>query len=45
MTKQILTTFKVVTLALVLSFGISYVYAWTAPSATPQIQTFPHLSM
>ncbi|TAN37010.1 hypothetical protein EPN27_00350, partial [Patescibacteria group bacterium] len=26
---------KVTTLAIILSFGISYVYAWTAPTATP----------
>lgn len=28
-------TLKVITLALVLSFGLSYVYAWTAPTVTP----------
>ncbi len=33
--KQALQTVKIVTLATVLSFGLSYVYAWTAPNATP----------
>ncbi len=35
MTKQILSATKVVVLATVLSFGLSYVYAWTAPTETP----------
>lgn len=35
MTKQIISTIKVLTLAVVLSFGLSYVYAWTAPTAPP----------
>lgn len=33
--KNITQSLKVITLALFLSFGISYVYAWTAPTATP----------
>lgn len=33
--KHFTHTIKVVFLALVLSFGLSYVYAWTAPSANP----------
>ena len=33
--KTILQPLKVITLALILSVGISYVSAWTAPSATP----------
>lgn len=32
---KIINTAKVIALALVLSFGLSYVYAWTAPTATP----------
>lgn len=32
---NITQTIKVLVLALVLSFGLSYVYAWTAPTATP----------
>lgn len=35
MIKQITSAIKVITLALVISFGLSYVYAWTAPTATP----------
>ena len=35
MTKQILSAIKITTLALALSFGLSYVYAWTAPDTTP----------
>lgn len=35
MKKQIFSAFKITVLAIVLSFGLSYVYAWTAPSATP----------
>lgn len=35
MTKQIISTSKIVALAVILSFGLSYVYAWTAPSTTP----------
>lgn len=35
MKHTILQTLKIATLALVLSFGLSYVYAWTAPTATP----------
>lgn len=35
MTKQILSAIKVSTLAIALSFGMSYVYAWTAPVVTP----------
>lgn len=35
MTKQILSAIKVSALAIALSFGLSYVYAWTAPSTTP----------
>jgi len=35
MLKQLLSTAKVVLLALVLSFGLSYALAWTAPTATP----------
>lgn len=35
MTNKIFSLLKVVTLAIVLSFGLSYVYAWTAPTATP----------
>ncbi|KKT08281.1 MAG: hypothetical protein UV86_C0020G0002 [Candidatus Nomurabacteria bacterium GW2011_GWB1_43_20] len=33
--KNIIQALKVTTLAIILSFGISYVYAWTAPTATP----------
>ena len=33
--KNIIQALKVVALALILSFGISYVYAWTAPTMTP----------
>ncbi|MDO8604466.1 MAG: hypothetical protein Q7K40_03675 [bacterium] len=32
---KIFQTVKVILLATVLSFGLSYVYAWTAPTATP----------
>lgn len=35
MMKQIFSASKIVALAVVLSFGLSYVYAWTAPTATP----------
>lgn len=35
MTKQIFSAIKVTLLALVLSFGLSYVYAWTAPTQQP----------
>lgn len=35
MNKQILPTLKISLLAIVLSFGISYAIAWTAPTATP----------
>ena len=35
MTKQIFSALRVSALAIVLSFGLSYVYAWTAPTATP----------
>lgn len=35
MTNKIFSSLKVIALAVVLSFGFSYVYAWTAPSATP----------
>lgn len=35
MTNKIFSALKVVTLAIALSFGLSYVYAWTAPSTTP----------
>lgn len=35
MTNQIFSSLKVIALAVVLSFGLSYVYAWTAPTATP----------
>lgn len=35
MTKQIFSAIKVTTLALALSFGLSYVYAWTAPVSQP----------
>lgn len=35
MTNKIFSALKVVTLAVALSFGLSYVYAWTAPSTTP----------
>ncbi|KKS58205.1 MAG: PE-PGRS family protein [Candidatus Nomurabacteria bacterium GW2011_GWA2_42_41] len=33
--KNIIQALKIIALALVLSFGISYVYAWTAPTVTP----------
>lgn len=33
--KNITQSLKVIALALVLSFGLSYVYAWTAPTVTP----------
>ncbi len=33
--KKIVQTTKIISLATVLSFGLSYVYAWTAPTATP----------
>ncbi len=32
--KNTLQTFKIITLAIVLSFGLSYVYAWTAPTVS-----------
>ena len=35
MSKQLLSVLKVSTLAIVLSFGLSYALAWTAPTATP----------
>lgn len=35
MTKQIISAIKIIVLALVLSFGFSYVYAWTAPTSQP----------
>lgn len=35
MTNKIFSALKVVTLAIVLSFGLSYVYAWTAPATNP----------
>lgn len=35
MFRQIFSTIKVTTLAIILSFGLSFVYAWTAPTATP----------
>ena len=35
--KNIIQLFKIVTLALILSFGLSYVYAWTAPTQTPPL--------
>ena len=35
--KNITQSLKVIALALVLSFGISYVYAWTAPTQTPPL--------
>lgn len=35
MTNQIFSSLKVVVLAIVLSLGLSYVYAWTAPAGTP----------
>lgn len=35
MTNHIVSALKIITLAVVLSFGLSYVYAWTAPTATP----------
>ncbi len=33
--KKTIQTFKLIVLSLVLSFGISYAFAWTAPTATP----------
>lgn len=33
--KNFAQSLKIIALAIVLSFGISYVYAWTAPTATP----------
>lgn len=33
--KNIIQSLKVIMLATVLSFGLSYVYAWTAPTSTP----------
>ena len=33
--KNIIQSLKIITLALILSFGISYVYAWTEPIVTP----------
>lgn len=35
MKKDILNTFKILLAAIVLSLGISYVYAWTAPTLAP----------
>ncbi|MCK9345339.1 MAG: hypothetical protein M0P64_04490 [Candidatus Pacebacteria bacterium] len=35
MLKQILSATKIVSLAIILSFGLSYALAWTAPTATP----------
>lgn len=35
MRNQFISAFKVSSLAIVLSFGLSYALAWTAPSATP----------
>ncbi|MCK9345102.1 MAG: hypothetical protein M0P64_03205 [Candidatus Pacebacteria bacterium] len=35
MLKQILSATKIVSLAIVLSFGLSYALAWTAPAANP----------
>lgn len=33
--KQTFNTLKIISLAIILSFGLSYAIAWTAPSATP----------
>lgn len=35
MLTRLFNALKIVTLAIVLSFGLSFVYAWTAPTATP----------
>lgn len=35
MRTKILTALKIITLAIVLSLGLSFVYAWTAPTMTP----------
>lgn len=35
MTNQIFSSLRIIALAVVLSFGLSYVYAWTAPSVAP----------
>lgn len=35
MTNKTFSSLKIVTLAVVLSFGLSYVYAWTAPTQNP----------
>lgn len=35
MTNKIFSSLKVIALAVVLSFGLSYVYAWTAPTVAP----------
>ncbi len=35
MTNKIFSPLKILTLAVVLSFGLSYVYAWTAPTQSP----------
>lgn len=35
MTKQTQSALKIIALAIVLSLGLSYVYAWTVPTATP----------
>ena len=35
--KNIIQLFKIVTLALILSFGLSYVYAWIPPTQTPPL--------
>ena len=35
MTKQIISALKVISLSLILAFGVSYVSAWTAPTVTP----------
>lgn len=35
MSKQIFSSLRITALAIVLSFGVSYVYAWVAPTVTP----------
>lgn len=37
MITQILATLKILILAVILSLGLSYVYAWTAPTANPPL--------
>ncbi|OHA79336.1 MAG: hypothetical protein A2747_02755 [Candidatus Yonathbacteria bacterium RIFCSPHIGHO2_01_FULL_44_41] len=37
MTKQIFSTIKVITLAVVVSFGVSHALAWTAPASVPPL--------